>query len=85
MKPNPHTAPDPSTIVLGLARFIESAVAYSEHRAEIAARRGRGELSLTFTYDLTARRIAVHAVSRDGKRAPVLTLGFRDRRGWISE
>ncbi len=85
MKPDPTAAIDPSALVLSIARFAEATVRYSEHAAEIEARRGRGEVSLVFSYDLTARRIAVHAVSRDGKRAPVLTLGFRDKRGWMAE
>ncbi len=85
MKANPTTPPDPSTMVLGIARFIESAARYSEHAAELAERRGRGELSLTFGYDPTTRRIRVDAVARDGRRVPVLVLTFRDRHGWISE
>ncbi len=85
MRPDPTAAIDPSALVLSIAAFAEATIRYSEHRTEIEARRGRGEIGLSVTYDLTRKRIAVDAVSRDGRRASVLALTFRDRRGWMAE
>ncbi len=86
MKATPaRTSFDPSALVEAIGTFAEAAAGYSEHAASIAARRGRGEITLAFHCDIEQRRVAVDAVSRDGRRAHVIVLRFHPRRGWMAE